>query len=124
MPRKRRRWMLWLVPVVVVAAIVAGVLLSTQGGSGAPSAATAANVKACQDYRAQGAAARKVTDPGLSDIRKWTGWVAADAAEAAQGGQLKSDLNAWVTATDTSLNPAAAHSRILRDCAAIGVTAG
>lgn len=110
-----RLWLPWLLPVTLAAAIAAVVLLVTQGGS--PNGeATAANVKACQDYRAQGVRAR--AHPDLAGVTKAVVWVAADAAEAASGSRLHSDLASW------SADPVSAHGRILADCAAVGVKAG
>lgn len=85
-----RRWLPWLLPVALAAAIAAVVLLATQGGNAAPSGAAAQNVKACQDYRTQGADAK--AHPALTDVPKWAPWVASDAAEAAPGSRLHSDL--------------------------------
>lgn len=85
---------------------MAGVLLAVQGGN-----AAAANVKACRDFHAQGVEARSVASPTLADVARVTSQVAADAAEATQGSQLRRDLDAWAS------DPVGAHSRILADCA-------
>lgn len=111
-----RRWLPWLALVVLVAGIAAVVLLAVQGGNAGPSRATAQNVRACQDYRVQGVRAK--AHPVLADVPKWAAWVAADAAEASPGTQLRRDLTSWAS------DPVSAHGRILADCAAVGVKAG
>ena len=108
--------------------------LAACSGAPAPLSATAAAqatgpaadaVLVCHHYMTQRAWVRSLARPTLADALKIEGYIAADVTESGgTPGRLHADLAAMYADGKAGRDVHAASMRVLRDCAAIGVTSG